>query len=594
MTLAGALLAAFLLLAGLALLVPMPRSLADEVRYAIAASSLADGHGLQLRGEGYGFGPVYPAVLAAILAVVPDRETAYPLFKVANALLFTLAAVPVYVVARRLLPSSWSIGVAVLALAIPSSVSVSLVMTESAAYAAASLALLAIVLALERPTAPRQLLVVGAVGLAFLTRAQFAVLFPAYVAALGLIWAVVPERRPRDAQALRALWPTGAVLLAGVALLAVPLVSGSAPAGLPSAYDDLWSGYDVLDVARLAVYHLAALEVYLAVVPLAVAPIVLARLVRAGRTGSPEAAAFAAAFVTVNASLLIVAAAFASTDAGLGHLHDRYLFYVVPLWLVVLAAWLSEGLPRPLLAASLGAALALVLPAVTPFDLIAAEEGQEAGAAVTYLWSAINSTVFETFPDAISGRRVLALFVVALVAATVLTPRRLGLALGAVVAAVLLAASTVAWRDSVRTADDFDAVLPHSRGWVDATAAGHGPVTALYVAAGCDRAPWTGNALLLTEFFNRAVVRAAHVAGRDLSQLPSSELRVTGDGSLVLESGAPFRAHAVLADAGVELRGRRLASGTTMPLVLWEVDGPVRLARARSTAALQRAVCAAG
>jgi hypothetical protein len=593
LALTAVVLAASVLLSGLALLVGTPRSLADEVRYLIAGGSLAEGSGLQLRGEEYGFGPVYPTILAAILAVTPDRETAYPLLKVANALLFALAAVPVYLLARRLLPTRWSLGVAALSLAIPTSVSASLVMTESAAYPAACLAILAIVLALERTSVRRQLAVLGAVALAFLTRAQFAVLFPAYVAALALLWAVVPTQRPRDRRGVRALWPTLAVVAVGIVLVvAIPLVSGGAPVGLPSAYGELWDDYDLLEVGKLVVYHLAGLEIYLAVIPLAVSPIVLWRLLQAARGGSVESGAFASAFLSVSACFVLVAAAFASTAAGFGHLHDRYLFYVVPLWLVVLAVWLHDGLPRPVVAAALGAALALVLPALTPFELIAGEDGQEAGAAVTYLWSAINASAFETLPDAVSGRRILALFVVVLVGLTLLAPQRLRFGVAATVAAVLVVATAVAWRDSVRTAEDFEALLPDHRAWVDEAVGTGATVTSLYVSAECDRAPRTANALLLTEFFNRSVRRAVHVVDRDGSLLPSLDARVSPDGTIVKEHGGPLEADVVLAPAGVELRGGRLASGTTVPLVLWRVDGPVRLARARSTSELQESICA--
>jgi hypothetical protein len=581
------------LLTGLSLLVTSPRSLADEVRYMIAAGSLAEGGGLQLRGEEFGFGPVYPTLVAAILAVAPDTETAYPLVKAANALLFALAAVPLYLVARRLLPTRWSLGVATLSLAIPASVSVSLVMTESAAYPAASLAILAIVLALERPSVLRQLAVLGAVALAFLTRAQFALLYPAYLAALALMWAVVPSYRPRDRRALVALWPTLSALAVGLVLVAaVPIVSERTPVGLPSAYAELWDDYDLVQVGKLVIYHLAGLEVYVAVIPVAVSPVVLSRLLRAAREGSVESGAFASAFVTVNACLVLVAAAFASTAAGFGHLHDRYLFYVVPLWLVVLAVWLRDGLPRPVLAASLGAALALALPAVTPFGLIAAEDGAEAGATVTYLWSAVNAYAFETLPDAISGRRVLALFVVVLVAMTLATPRRLRLGLGAAVAAVLVAATAVAWRDSARTARDFEAVLPDMRTWVDDALGPSERVTSLYVSAPCARGAWSSTGLLMTEFFNRSVARAVHLVDRDGSLLPSTDTRVAADGTIVRESGGPVEADLVLAPAGIELMGRRLAVGTTVPLVLWRVGSPVRLARARSAGELQKSICA--
>jgi hypothetical protein len=592
--LGGTVLAASLVLAGLALLVPMPRILSDELRYTIAASSLADGDGLGLRGTEYGFGPVYPAVLAAILAVVPDRETAYPLFKLANALLFALASVPIYLVGRRLLPPAWSLAVATLSLAIPSSIYVSLVMTESAAYPAAWLAILAIVLALERTSPTRQLAVLSAIVLAYLTRAQFATLFPAFVAALGLLWIVVPARRPRSIRELAGLWPTlGALALGLVLVVIAPVATGSAPFAVPSAYEDLWTGYDLVDVGRWFVYHLAALEVLLVVVPLAVSPIVLGRLLRDARAGDERAGAFATAFVTVNAAVILVTAAFASTPAGFDNLQDRYLFYVVPLWLVVLGVWLGDGLPRPVLATAVGVGLALALPGLVPFEEIAADDGAEVGAVVTHLWAQINATAFESFPEAVSGRRLLALFVVVLLAAVLLVPRRLALGLGAVVAAVLLVSTAIAWRDSLRTADDFEATLPVDREWVDEAIGEEMPVTSLYVSAPCAGARWAGNALLLTEFFNRAVTSAAHVAEPDGSLLPSTDVRVAADGSLVRESGGTFPADAVLVPVGIALRGDKLATGTAVPLVLWRVDGPVRLAGARSTRELQGIVCSA-
>ncbi len=76
---------------------------------------------------------------------------------------------------------------------------VALVMTESVSYLTYSIALWAVVLALERPTTLRQLGVLGAVALAYATRAQFAVLFAAYVLALAIVWAVLPGRRPGSA-----------------------------------------------------------------------------------------------------------------------------------------------------------------------------------------------------------------------------------------------------------------------------------------------------------------------------------------------------------------------------------------------------------
>ena len=211
---------------------------------------------------------------------------------------------------------------------------------------AAWVAILAIVLALERTSPARQLAVLGAVALAYLTGAVRGPL-PAFVAALGLLWIVAPARRPRSARARRAL-ADDRRRRAGPR----PRRRGAArdrgsPVGLPSAYDDLWEAYDLVDVGRWVVYHLAALDVLLvssrSPSPRSCSP----RLLRAARAGDERAGAFAMAFLAVNAALILVAAAFSSTPAGLDHLHDRYLFYVVPLWLAVLGRWLADGLPRP-------------------------------------------------------------------------------------------------------------------------------------------------------------------------------------------------------------------------------------------------------
>ncbi len=129
-----------------------------------AAASLADGEGLQVRGEPYRYGALYPTVAAPVVALAGDREAAYALLKVLNSLLFALTAVPAYLLARRLLEPWPSVAVAALSVAVPSSVYVTVVMTESVAYLTATWALLAIVLAVERPTAWRQLAALVAVG----------------------------------------------------------------------------------------------------------------------------------------------------------------------------------------------------------------------------------------------------------------------------------------------------------------------------------------------------------------------------------------------------------------------------------------------
>ncbi len=403
LALAALVLVAFVLYAVVAQLVETPRVHPDESIYGEGAWSLAEGDGIGLRGEDYPYGPLYPAVLAPVLAAADDRETGYALLKAMNALLFALVAVPVYLLARRLLSFRWSLAVAAGSLAIPSSMFVGLVMTEAIAYLAAAWMLLAIMLALERPTPLRQIAVLVGAIVAYTARPQLGALYGTYLLGLALVWLIVPSRFPRSREALRTYWPTAGSLALAAAVFAAPLVGGSSPLG---AYEVLWRSYDPLVVGKWFLYHLADLELYLAVLPVAVAPIVLAALVRRGRReSSPVEAAFAALFLAANAVGLAVVAVFASTEHGFDRLHDRNIFYLAPLWLAVLALWLAWGLPRPLVATAAGAALALGLAAFLPFEYISAEVGVDV--VPSALWARVQELAGGY------GRRVLALGVVA-------------------------------------------------------------------------------------------------------------------------------------------------------------------------------------
>src|SRR5207247_8028634 len=98
---AGSIAVAFAVYGVLAHFARSPWVFGDELWYLDAAASLVRGDGLTVRGGSYGFGVLYPLLLASILWPVRDRETAYELFKIANALFFALAGVPVYLLARR-------------------------------------------------------------------------------------------------------------------------------------------------------------------------------------------------------------------------------------------------------------------------------------------------------------------------------------------------------------------------------------------------------------------------------------------------------------------------------------------------------------
>lgn len=587
--LAGVILLAVVLYAGAAQLVSTPRVHPDEHIYAGGGASLAEGEGLTLRGEAYGLGPVYPVVLAGILTVAQDRETAYAFYKVANALLFALAAFPIFLLARRLLSPWWSVGVAGLSVAIPSSMYVSLVMTESVSYLVFSTALLAIVLALERWTTARQLVAIGAVLLAYATRAQFAVLFGAFLLGLLIVWALDRDR-PRPLDALKRLWPTiGVASLGAIAFVVRPLATGSSPLDSVGAYDVLFRGYDPLDIAKWGAYHLADLELYLAIVPIAVAPIALWQLWGKARDGSAQASAFVAAFLTVNAGMFFVTAAFSSTEFGFDRLHDRNIFYLAPLWLVALAVWLAGGLPRPLVATGLGIGLALALPAILPFRYISSEVGVDV--VPSALWARLQESLEG---DVLTARKLLVLVLFAVLVAVVLLPRRLRMAFPALILATFAIVAVLAWERMADAPEDAVFRGGLSRSWIDDRLPEDASVTKLYlVSTRCPASAQTWHALYLTEFFNARVERAAYIDDSVPDGLPIKRVDVASGGRLVGEDGSTLVADYVYTQPGIELDGEKLASGTTAGLVLWRIDGPVTVPGARANDDLRTADCPA-
>lgn len=584
--LAAIVLVGFLVYAGAAQLVETPRVFPDEIIYGEAAASLGEGDGLRLRGEPYEYGPLYPAFLAPAFAVFDDRALAYHVAKAINALLFALVAVPVYLLARRLLSQRSSLGVAALALLVPSSMLTSLVMTETLAYLAAAWLIYAIALALERPTATRQFAVLAGTVVAYAARPQLAGLYGTYLAAIPLSWLFLPGGLSRWRTAARALWPTGLSLLVGVAVVATPLVTGSSPLG---AYEVLWRSYDPLVVARWFAYHLADLELYVAVAPLVIAPVALALLVRRGRAGASPEAAFAALFLTANAVGLLVVAVFASTEFGFDRLHDRNIFYLVPLWLVLLAVWLEAGLPRPRRELAIGALLALALPLALPFRHVSSEVGVDV--VTSALWGRVHEVAVGH--GGLSGRYLLVAFVVAVVAGTVTLPVRYRLAFPAVVAGTLLVTSVLGWEREIDAPENAVYAVASSghKTWIDDALPARVRVTKLYTDTACGSAV-ERHALYLTEFFNAAVNRAAYIGDSLPDGLPIDRVEVGKDGALVLATGRPLVAHYVYTQRGLELAGARVATGTAAGLVLWNVGGPVRVVGATSTAELRRNVCA--
>jgi hypothetical protein len=219
----------------------------------------------------------------------------------------SLAAVPAYLIARRLLAPGLSLVVAALTVAVPSMLFTGMVMTENVFYPLFLLAALALLAALERPTPTRQLLLLAACALAFLARQQAVALFAA--AATAPILHTLIERR-----GLRGLrpWTTVYGIVAGGALLALvgTVARGRSVTTLLGAYRARPRSTQRRQRPPLPAWHVAELDLYLGIVP--------SRARRPfGRAAGvdPAARAFAAASLALVPWLVVEVAAFASQQS---------------------------------------------------------------------------------------------------------------------------------------------------------------------------------------------------------------------------------------------------------------------------------------
>src|SRR6478609_1398845 len=81
---------------------PSPRYFPDEYIYASLARSIADGNGLQIRGGAAHFPALLEPLLSSPFWLSGDAATAYRVTLLWHALAMSLAAVPVFMLCRRL------------------------------------------------------------------------------------------------------------------------------------------------------------------------------------------------------------------------------------------------------------------------------------------------------------------------------------------------------------------------------------------------------------------------------------------------------------------------------------------------------------
>jgi len=289
-----------------------------------------------LHGEHVGFlGVVYSILLAPFYGGL-DNVDAFTAAHAVNAVLFASAAVPVYLLGRRLVSPGWALAVALLAVSVPWAVNAAFVMSEAAAYPVFLWAVLACHVCIAEPSGRSDALAVVALALAFFTRPQF--LFLAAVLPLAALITVGPRSAFRQHRVLAIVYAVGAVLVVVLAAL------GQAHRLLGDYGVTATQGSLLPAIAwKSAAIHVDVLAVGLGVVPLLLGG---GWAYSALRASSVRLRAFAAITALAVPLLALETGSYDVRFGGPDVIRDRYLFYLAPLLLLATAVCLlQERLP---------------------------------------------------------------------------------------------------------------------------------------------------------------------------------------------------------------------------------------------------------
>lgn len=539
-----------------------PWIMVDELVYSELAKSLAASGHFEIRGvasNGYGF--VYPALIAPAWKLFGSMPTVYAAAKAIDAVVMSLAAVPAYFLARRLLSPGLALVAAALTVLVPSMLYTGTLMTENAFYPLFLVVCLALVATLQRPAAWRQVGLLALCGLAYATRQQAVALVGAVGVAPLLHGLIERDLRRR----LRSWIPLYALLAAAaVVVVGATVARGRSPLTLLGAYRAATSvPYSAGSVLHYLLWHVAELDLYVGVIPFAA----LLALWLAPRVASPGARAFAAASLPVTVFLVVEVALFASTQSE--RIEERNMFYLAPLALIALVG-LSAGdvVPRVWRAVVPAALAAGALPAAIPFSRFVNPSAlSDTFALIPWWWVQDRGIHFDTLRLVALGVGLAAAVVFALL------PRKLTLVLPVLVAAYFGVTTAVVQngRHGIRQAAVgklWAGIKAAHPDWVDRAVGRDADVTQLW-GAGPVETVWENG------FFNRSIRRVVHVGTEVQDPLPETVLRERGDGVLVRPDGTPLRVRYALVTASDVVAGKTVASDPGTGLHLVRVDGPL-------------------
>jgi len=538
-----------------------PFIMTDELTYAELGRSFAAERTFEIRDVAVnGYGVLYPLLISPAYAAFDSLTDAFAAVKVINSLAMSLAAVPAYLIARRVAAPGLALLAAVLAVALPSLVYTATVMTENLYYPLALLVVWTTLLAIERPTWGHTVLVFVALGLALGTRTQ------AVALAAGILFAPVALALIEGSRStrIRASWRLYA-LLGGAALLVVAgqFLRGQSLRELLGAYGVVGDrSYDLATILRYWLWHAEELTLYLGVVP------VVATLVLLGRSRKLPVRLQEHLAVTVSFSIwtTLVVATFASEFAG--RIQERNVFAIAPLFLIALIGWVSIGAPRPWPLAIGATAGSVALVVAFPYTRFIDEPAKSDTLAILPIWSSFGRLPF--------GSIWFSVLLVALVlsATFLFVPARWAVLVPVAVLVWFGLVGSSVWsgpRGFVQAGAGalFQGIRGVPRDWID-TALPPGATTGIVWTGLPDRFTVNQN-----EFFNRAVGPVYYTGGPSPGNLPETAITVDPrDGILRRTDGSPLTDRYLITDASLELDGKALARDLPLGLTLWQVAGP--------------------